>query len=235
MHRPLSQLIYARIQEGQGSPRIITLHNDNQFAPDVKEYGLAAAPTGRIIGLESFKGVYQGRKIIGYTWFIGPMDQPSPISFGDTLSEIERFLWDEIDRQGGGPDAELPFLIGVEQGAIMALAAAAAVPDLLSGVIAVRGFLPVVPGWSPPLAPLAKLPILLAGEPVGIKGGERVLIGDRLVATLEEWGGVVERADAPPGTVPGEAMANWIKRQTIRYYRPQPLVVTEQSAQELSG
>ncbi len=78
-------------------------------------------------------------------------------------SEIERFLWDEIDRQRPGP-AELPILIGVEQGAIMALAAAAAVPDLLSGVIAIDGCLPVVPGWTPPLAPLDGLPILLLGS-----------------------------------------------------------------------
>ena len=69
----------------------------------------------RIIDLQSYKGVYVGRDIVGYTWYIGPLARPSPIYFGDGLAEIEWFLWDEIDRQSPGP-AELPFLIGVEQG-----------------------------------------------------------------------------------------------------------------------
>src|SRR5690606_6325905 len=124
MNRPLSQLIYARIQDTPSSPRIVTLHKHNQYAADVKDYAFAASPNARIIGLESYKGVFVGKEIVGYTWFIGPQQAPSPIFFGDALAEIERFLWDEIDRQETA-SAELPFLIGVEQGAIMALAAAA--------------------------------------------------------------------------------------------------------------
>lgn len=216
MPRPLSQLVYARIQEGHGSPRIITLHGYNQFAADVKDYALAACPNARITGLEAYKGVYIGRTIVGYTWFVGPVHQPSPVSFGDALAEIERFLWDEIDRQGEGP-AELPFLLGVEQGAIMALAAAAAVPDLLSGVIAVRGCFPVVPGWSPPLVPLENLPILLAGDLEGIPEPSRVVHGAMLAATLERWGAVVERVAAPGAAIPATVMSDWLKRQVIRY------------------
>lgn len=215
MSRPLSQLIYHRVQAGSGSPRVITLHKYKQFAPDVQEYGLAAAPHGRIIGLQSYKGVYVGRDIVGYTWYIGPLAQPSPIYFGDGLAEIERFLWDEIDRQAPGP-AELPVLIGLEQGAIMALAAAAAVPDLLSGVIAIDGFLPVVPGWTPPLAPLDGLPILLLGSARNIPPTADVLKGDVLAETLSSWGGNVEQAENPADTVPGEVMAEWIARQQVR-------------------
>lgn len=214
--RPLSQLSYTRVQDNGGSPRVITLHRHNRFGDDLREYGLAAAPEARIIGLQSYKGVYVGREIVGYTWFIGPMEQPSPVYFGDALIEIERFLWDEIDRQGSNR-AELPFLIGVEQGAIMALAAAAAVPDLLSGVIAIGARFPQVPGWEPPLVPLDGLPILLIDEPEMATAPPRVLVGDELARTFSAWGAAVTREVADPAHVPGEAMAAWMAAQPVRY------------------
>lgn len=222
MKRPLSQLIYARIQEGDRSPRIITLHKHNQHARDVQDYAFAASPEARIIGLESYKGVFVAKDIVGYTWFIGPFDRPSPLFFGDALAEIERFLWDEIDRQQGD-QAELPFLIGVEQGAIMALAAAAAVPDLLSGVIAVDASLPVVPGWEPPLAPLDGLPILLIEDPER-EEKEGVLTGNRLAETFRAWGGDVTRAQEqrPASTIPAEAMASWMRARTPRFRTNEP-------------
>lgn len=217
MNRPLSQLIYTRVQEGTGSPHIITLHKYNQYGRDVKGYALAADPNAHIIGLESYKGVFVGRSIVGYTWFIGPQTRPSPIYFGDALAEIERFLWDEIDRQEPAT-AELPFLIGVEQGAIMAIAAAAAVPDLISGVIAIDGTLPIVPGWSPPLAPLDGLPILLFDPLSGDPAPDGVLAGTALAQTLAEWGAVVTQRKLPRETVPGDEMATWLAKQPIRFH-----------------
>jgi predicted esterase len=214
MSRPLSQLIYSRIQDIPASPRIITLHRYNQFAPAVKDYGLAAAPNGRVIGLESFKGVFVGREIVGYTWYLGPELQPSPIFFGENLAEIERFLWDEIDRQQT-TEAELPFLVGVGQGGIMALAAAAAVPDLLSGVIAIEACLPIVGGWTPPLAPLDGLPLLIVDAPETPEA-DGVLTGERLAETFTKWGGVVTREVAPAGVVPAELLRTWTANQTIR-------------------
>jgi pimeloyl-ACP methyl ester carboxylesterase len=216
MPRPLSQLIHARIQEGSGSPRVITLHKHNQRAEDVRDYGLAAAPDGRVIGLESYKGIYIGREIVGYTWFVGPLDRPSPLFFGDALSEIERFLWDEIDRQESGK-AELPFLVGVEQGGIMALAATGAAPDLLSGVIAIDAFLPIVPGWEPPLAPLDGLPVLLVARENATPTPAGVLAGDDLAKTLRDWGASVEIATVNDDAIPQAEMAGWISRQDVRY------------------
>lgn len=221
MKRPLSQLIYSRVQDGEGSPRVITLHKHNQHARDVQDYGLAASPTGRVTGLESYKGVYVGRSIVGYTWFIGPFERPSPLFFGDALAEIERFLWDEVDRQDT-ERVELPFLVGVEQGAIMALATAAAVPELISGVIAIDGFLPVVPGWEPPLAPLDGLPVLLIDPPSRETLGERVLSGETLVRTLQEWGGDVTREIAPAEPVPSEVITAWMTAQSPRFHTPRP-------------
>jgi predicted esterase len=218
MSRPLSQLIHHRVQSENDSPRIITLHKYNQFAQDVAEYGVAGAPNGRVIGLESYKGVYRWKTITGYQWFVGPSTRPSPLFFGDSLAEIERFLWDEIDRQET-TEPELPFLVGVEQGAIMALAAAAAVPDLLSGVIAIDGFLPVVPGWDPPLVPLDGLPILLIDPPEPIETVENVLAGEDLVERLRSWGAIVEHRREDVGRVPSETMAGWMSGRTARRHR----------------
>jgi pimeloyl-ACP methyl ester carboxylesterase len=215
--RPLSQLIYKRVQDNGASPRILTLHKYNQYGQDVKEYAFAASPDARIIGLESYKGVFLEKSIVGYTWFVGPFDRPSPLFFGDALAEIERFLWDEIDRQEGD-QAELPFLIGVEQGAIMALAAAAAVPDLISGAIAVDAALPVVPGWEPPLAPLDGLPILQIDDPAR-QPVQGVLSGDELAETFTRWGGIVTRVSVPEPSsqVPAEPMARWMGAHTPRF------------------
>jgi pimeloyl-ACP methyl ester carboxylesterase len=215
--RPLSQLIYARVQEGDRSPRIITLHKHNQYARDVQDYALAAAPEAHILGLESYKGVFVGKDIVGYTWFIGPVNHPSPLFFGDALAEIERFLWDDIDRRAA-PEVELPVLLGVGQGAIMAISAAAAVPDLLSGVIAVGGFLPNVPGWQPPLVPLDGLPILLIEDPATPPPPD-VLAGDALATTLRDWGARATREEAPDPltTIPREPMARWMASLAPRH------------------
>ncbi|MGB3330534.1 MAG: hypothetical protein WBA46_16360 [Thermomicrobiales bacterium] len=220
MTAPLSHLTYTRIQEQPASrrasvPTVITLHAYRQRGSSLADHARAAAPDGRLLGLESYKGVFVGREVVGSMWFAGPDSAPAPVFFGDALGEIERFLWDEIDRQ----DAEapvLPFLLGVGQGAIMALAAAAAVPDLLSGVIAIDGSFPIVPGWEPPLAPLAGLPILLIDEAEPAPEVPGVLTGDALMATLAAWGGDATRHTAPGEAIPADLMRDWLADQPIR-------------------
>jgi predicted esterase len=218
MSRPLSQLLYARIQDIPASPRVITFHGYKGHGEDPAALGRAAAPHARIIGLQSYKGVYVGRHVVGYTWYVGPNDRPSPVFFGDALSEIERFLWDELDRQAND-QPERPFLLGVEQGAVMALGAALAVPDLISGVISVDGALPVVPGWEPPLAPLAGLPVLLLGD-LAATSEAPILRREALARQFDAWG-----ADACWSSTGSEAerdreMADWLARQTARFGYP---------------
>lgn len=194
----------------------MTLHRHSAFADGMRDIGLAVNPTGRVLGLQSTKGVYIGRNIVGYTWFIGPLHHPSPVHFGDSLAEIEQFLWDDIDRQQTDKP-RFPFLLGVEQGAIMALAAAAAVPDLLSGVIAVEGSFPIVPGWAPPLAPLNDLPILLVEPPSSEVPSERVLTGRPLAERFQRWGANVTRCELEAGANPAAELSTWLASQSIRY------------------
>lgn len=210
MDRPLSQLIHFPFQTGTGSPTVMTLHGYNAYADATREIGLAVNPHGRVLGVQAAKGVYLSRDIVGYTWFVGPLDRPSPVHFGDAMQELERFLWDAVDRQPGD-SAELPFLVGVEQGAIMALAMAAAVPDLISGVIAIEATFPTVPGWEPPLRPLEGLPILLARPVERGDRPEQVLVGDGIAETFRAWGGVVTRIDGTDADI-----AEWLANQPVR-------------------
>lgn len=213
MSRPLSQLIYFPIQESRGGPAIITLHDHHQFARDVADWGTAASPNGRVTALESYKGVFVGHDIMGYTWFLGPLDRPSPVFFGDSLGEIERFLWDEIDRSGE-ESPELPILLGVGQGATMAISAALAAPELVSGVIAVNAFLPKVPGWSPPLAPMNNLPVLLINPVTSNKSN--VLSGESLINQLREWEtdvSTITQSNLSPATL---RVSNWLKSVRVK-------------------
>ncbi len=129
--------------------------------------------------------------------------------------ELERFLWDEVERQAPA-DAVLPILLGIEQGAIMAIAAALAVPDLLSGVIAIEGRYPVVPGWEPPLAPMNGLPVLLVDPPGGIAPAPNMLSGNDLVQQLNAWNASARQVFAgDTGEFPS-ILAPWVAAQEIR-------------------
>jgi predicted esterase len=218
MTRPLSQLSYARIQDTLASPRVITLHGYNQNGWTPAALGRAAAPEGRIIGLESYKGVYVGRTIVGNTWYVGPLDRPAPVFFGDALAEIERFLWDELDRQETDIP-ERPFLLGIEQGAVMALATALAVPDLVSGVIAVDGALPVVPGWEPPLAPLGGLPVAILGD-LAATSDAPVVRRDALATQIDAWGGSATWIASTTERERNQAITEWMARQAPRFGYP---------------
>lgn len=218
MPRPLSQLQYTRFQDPAPEsrvPTIITLHGYNRRGKEYGDYARAAAPGGRLLGLESYKGVFVEKEITGYTWYVGPLTNPPPVFYGDALMELERFLWDEIERQKPN-DATLPILLGVEQGAVMAIAAALAVPDLLSGVIAIEGRYPIVPGWEPPLAPMNKLPMLLIDPPGGIASAPNMLIENELVQRLNAWDASASHVFAADTSVPSGILAQWVAAQEIR-------------------
>lgn len=217
--RPLSNLRYDRIQDGNGSPRIITLHDHNQMGSAQAATAKLAAPTARIIGLESYKGVYVGREITGFTWYPGPADQPPPVFFGDSLIEIEKFLLDELDRQST-ETPERPFLLGVRQGAVLALAAGLAAPDALSGIIAIEGMLPTVSGWSPPLAPLDGLPVLLAGIYPLVRQRSTVSTGSDLAEQLTSWGATVSSCAFDSATGETTEIADWLRAQAPRFGGP---------------
>jgi predicted esterase len=217
-YRPLSQLQVFRFQDPAarpGAPTIITLHGYNQRGKQYGAYARAAASDGRLLGLESYKAVFAGKEVTGYTWYVGPLTSPPPVYYGDALMELERFLWDEVERQKPN-DAVLPILVGVEQGAVMALAIALAVPDLLSGVIAIEGRYPIVRGWEPPLAPMNGLPVLLVDPPGGLAPAPRMLIEQDLVRQLNAWGASARHVVAQDPLDPASVLGDWVAAQEIR-------------------
>jgi predicted esterase len=143
----------------------------------------------RVVAPEAARGVYHFREVVAHTWYGGlRSDQPEPASFGDSLAQIERFVHDVIER---APDDEpaRPWLLGYEQGAVLALAAAAVIPDLLAGVMAVCGALPEIREWEPPYAEVSDLPVLLISDPA-----DPTITAEQAqhsAVTLQEWGMVV--------------------------------------------
>lgn len=175
---------------------------------NVLDFAAPLRTAARLHAIEAPKGVWYGKRIVGYSWYIGETHRPAPYSFGVGLSELELFLLDTIDRRSH-EDTALPYLLGIGQGAGMALSIATVQPELLSGVIAVDSRLPIVPGWTPPLTTSDGLPVLLidrddAGEPTDVVGA------------LREWDAVVERCEVTDDTAAITAIADWLKLHPVR-------------------
>lgn len=62
------------------------------------------------------------------------------VKVSDSLAQIERFIYDVQARAGEG--APKPWLLGYEQGAVLASTVALMAPDLIGGIIAIGGGLP---------------------------------------------------------------------------------------------
>ncbi|MGH7292816.1 MAG: hypothetical protein ACREJT_16475, partial [Myxococcota bacterium] len=91
----------------------------------------------------------------GFRWFArDDAGRPEPASFGDSLWQLEQLVR-ELHERGAAP----ALLLGYREGATLALGAALAFPDLLSGVLALDGDRPEIPGWSERFAIPADLPV----------------------------------------------------------------------------
>lgn len=127
--------------DSESAGTIITLHGNNQSSDAMLPLAKEVANGRRIEAPEAARGIYQFRTRTKSTWYGGyDIHQPEPTSFADSLAQIERFIYDAMDRSGHG--APRPWLIGYEQGAVLASTMAMIAPDLLSGVIALGGGLP---------------------------------------------------------------------------------------------
>jgi predicted esterase len=97
----------------------------------------------------------------GYSWYFSfAADQPEPATFGDCLIELESLVYDLFEEN----DQRSLFILGIDQGATLALALAGVVTEFVSGVIAIGGCVPRIKGWSPPVEDLQRLPILLISD-----------------------------------------------------------------------
>lgn len=105
----------------------------------------------------------------GRDWFVqddhGAIE---PLGFADSLHQVEQFVFDTLDdvRAAGGSQPKL-LLLGLGQGAVMALTISTYWPELFARVMSIEGHLPEIRGWEPPQTDLNGLPVLLTGSGSG--------------------------------------------------------------------
>lgn len=164
---PQSMLIYQELPVAESTATVIALHAEagdvDQLVPLAgrlgPQYHLIAPQAARPTN-PATQGHVENQ---GYLWFfIQEIGHPEPATFGESLWQLDRFICDVRERHGG--DRPL-FLIGYEQGAVLAATLAMVVPELLTGVVAISGYVPDIPGWSAPVEDLQGLPVLLVHDP----------------------------------------------------------------------
>jgi predicted esterase len=161
-----SQLVYQVVPSAQQPERatIITLHGYNGAREDLIPLAQSLGPHARIIAPEALNGVFEGRLVTGHFWYrMQELGYPEPGSLGDSLWELEQFLYDLLE--AGQDEAWPPFLLGYDQGAVVALLLSTVIPEYLAGVIAIRGYLPDLHRMPIDAQPMHDLPVLLIRDP----------------------------------------------------------------------
>jgi predicted esterase len=157
----------------------------------------------------------------GHSWFFNFADgSPEPATFGDCLMELESLVYD-IRAQYS---ASVPiFVIGIDQGAVLALGLCGVVPDYLAGVAAIGGYLPKIKGWTPPYEDFANLPALLILDEANAQGSRSVLQQE-----LEQRNALVTVSNAN-GALQAPLLAGAsLRRWLTPLLRPQPVPVDRQ-------
>jgi phospholipase/carboxylesterase len=190
---PRSMLIYQEIPEDGPGTTLIGLHGRggdlDQLVPLAEAIGSV-----RLIAPQAARPVTpatqaHSRSADGFTWFFQQNPgHPEPATFGEGLWMIEQFIYDVRDRQS--PD-QRTFLVGFEQGGVLAATLAAVVPEALAGVAVITGYLPDIPGWAPPMDQLNGLPVLLVHDPTDAAVPEPLV--DRTATELAARHASVER------------------------------------------
>jgi predicted esterase len=131
-----------------------------------------------------------------FSWFscvTPPLIEPT--GFGDGLIQLERLL---LDHAAPRDSAQATVILGIGQGATMALALAALWPELVAGVVAIGGSWPIVPGWTIPRRDMSGLRVLL------VAGTD--LARERLCELRADMSEIARRDDVALAT----AIRHWI-------------------------
>jgi phospholipase/carboxylesterase len=137
----------------------------------------------------------------GYHWYVVPrVGYPDPETFEAGFRELAEFhesVWERT-----GMTAAQTVLGGFSQGSVMsyALGLGSGRPRP-AGILAMSGFVPVVPGWQADFAARAGLPVFIAhgrGDPVievGFGRGARDLLEANELAVTYHESGVAHQID----------------------------------------
>jgi len=147
-----------------GSGDVVVLQRYGGSPEELVPLARALAPSSEVLLPDGPRALYTGRALLATYWYVATdHTRPDGPSFGDVLFHVEQFLLDVQERRAD-EDAGI-LLVGDEQGAVLALSMALVRPELLTGVVALRGCLPEVAGWEPLARDLDGLPILLVSDP----------------------------------------------------------------------
>jgi len=103
----------------------------------------------------------------GFAWYFAhSIGHPEAATFGDCLWQLEQFIYDIHEREGrAGP----LFLLGHDQGAVLAVTLAGFVPEYLCGVAVIAGYLPKIQGCSCSPRRMHDLPLLFIHDPDSVE------------------------------------------------------------------
>jgi phospholipase/carboxylesterase len=213
---PRSQLVFTTVAAFQDPAQqaVIPLHGHGGHPTDLIPLAQAVGPWVELWVPRAPRPAYFGRDTVAHYWYVGERDGfPDPPSFGDCLFQVEQFTLDVVDQTHalGRP----PILMGVGQGAVLALAAAKVIPDYLGGVVAVAGYVPRFPGLELPFSDLGQLPILMINGPHD--QARRMVQGS--AALLKEQGARIELHDNANTLEPSSAelcrlVRSWAQRNS---------------------
>jgi predicted esterase len=188
---------------------VIAVPASKRAGASLVEFVQRCDPDARIVLPEPQRPHYEGRRTLDLRWYISAVEDPDyidPASFGDVLWMLEGLVdgataqWDER-----------PLLVGHSQGANLVLGLAVTMPDQISGVVAVDGFVPLIPGLElHDSAPGLEVLLVDGGRARGEEDAAR-LVG---MGAAAEWAGAVDAADL--GTSSRELAAGWWARQVSR-------------------
>src|SRR5258708_26587247 len=145
---------------------IVTLHGGKGTLDDLVPLARSISPLLEVIAAEAPRRVHYVESS-AYTWYYAvEPNRPEPVTFGDSLIQLEQLVYEIAEGTQGA--REPLYLVGFDQGAVLALALATVVPDYLSGVVAICGCVPEIAGWPLPEGALDALQIQLVYDPQGL-------------------------------------------------------------------
>jgi phospholipase/carboxylesterase len=157
-----SMMVYRQVPSSQlNLATIVALHGRGGDVDELVPLGRELHPNIGIVSPQAVRPVSAAENDQtvhdhGYRWYFGEEDElPEPATLGESLWQVEQFV---ADLRDGDSHASV-YLLGRDQGAVVALMMAQIIPDWLSGIIAIGGCLPRIRGWAPVESP-CRLPVL---------------------------------------------------------------------------
>jgi predicted esterase len=213
-----SQLVYQVVEPEQGPEQrtVVTLHGYKGAGDDLVPLASSLGPGTRVLAVESLNCVFESRYVTGRFWYrILELGNPEPGSLGDSLWELEQFMYDLMDNMGAG--FRPPYLLGYDQGAVMALFLSLIMPEYLAGVIAVRGYVPDLGHWPIDARDMGNLPVFLVRDPLDEQFPASLI--EETASRLSDRGARVTTLDvAGADTLDGDIKASireWLSKQDV--------------------